>query len=38
VPKHRRRLSLDWQKLARLLISGIEPVAKLLDAISRISH
>jgi hypothetical protein len=36
VPKHRRRLSPEWERLARLLIAAIEPIAKLIDAISRI--
>jgi hypothetical protein len=36
VPKHRRRLSPDTEKLIALLVSAIEPVAKLLDAIGRI--
>jgi hypothetical protein len=37
VSKHRKRLSWDgWVKLARLLISAIGPIAKLIDAISRI--
>jgi hypothetical protein len=41
VPKHRRCLSpdaekLDKAKLIALLISAIEPVAKLIDTISRI--
>ena len=35
--KHRPRLSRkDWEKVARLLISAIGPIAKLIDAISRI--
>ena len=35
--KSRRRLSWDnAEKLARLLISAVEPVARLIDAISRI--
>lgn len=38
MPKNRKRLSVDWEKVARLLISSIEPIAKLLDAISRIIH
>lgn len=41
MPKHRRRLSSDTEKLDKakliaLLISAIEPVAQLIDAISRI--
>ena len=36
VPKHRRRLSPDTEKLIKLLIGAIEPIAKLIDAISRI--
>jgi len=27
---------LDWEKLARLLIAAIEPVAKLIEVISRV--
>jgi len=34
--KHRRRLSPDTVKLMRLLVSAIGPIAKLIDAISRI--
>jgi hypothetical protein len=35
--KSRRRLSWDGaEKLARLLISACEPVARLIDAIARI--
>ena len=35
--KPRRRLSLeDMEKLVRTLIGAIEPVAKLIDAISRL--
>jgi len=35
--KSRRRLSWDGaEKLARLLISAVEPVARLIDAISRL--
>jgi hypothetical protein len=34
--KHRRRLSPETQRLIALIISAIEPVAKLIDAISRI--
>jgi hypothetical protein len=37
VLKSRRHLSWDnAEKLARLLISAVEPVARLIDAISRI--
>jgi hypothetical protein len=41
VPKRRRRLSPDMEKLDKakliaLLISAIEPIAKLIDAISHI--
>jgi hypothetical protein len=36
MPKHRKRLSLEWEKVARLLITAIEPVTKLIDAISRL--
>jgi hypothetical protein len=36
VPKHRRRLSPDTQKLIALLVSAIEPIAQLIDAISHI--
>jgi hypothetical protein len=41
VPKNRQRLSpdtekLDKAKLIALLISAIEPVAKLIDAISQV--
>lgn len=36
VPKHRRRLSKDdVMQLIRLLISAIEPISRLIDAISR---
>lgn len=34
--KNRNRLSLEWEKVARLLITAIEPVARLIDAISRL--
>jgi hypothetical protein len=35
--KSRRRLSWDHaEKLLRLLVTAIEPVARLIDAISRI--
>jgi hypothetical protein len=36
VPKHRRRLSPETEKLITLFISAIEPVARLIDAITRI--
>jgi len=36
VAKHRRSLSPDTEKLIALLISTIEPIARLIDAISRI--
>lgn len=38
MPKHRRRLSVDWEKLARLTPSILGAIAKLIDAISRIIH
>jgi len=31
--EHRRRLSPDWEKVARLFIAAIEPVAKLIEVI-----
>jgi hypothetical protein len=35
--KSRHRLSLDsWEKLLQLLITAIEPVARLIDAISHL--
>jgi hypothetical protein len=36
VLKRRRRLSPDDRKLIALLVSSIEPIAKLIDAISRV--
>jgi hypothetical protein len=36
VAKHRRRLSPETQKLIALFISAIEPIAKLVNAISRV--
>jgi hypothetical protein len=36
VPKHRRLSKDDVMQLMRLLISAIEPVARLIDAISHI--
>ena len=36
VPKHRKRLSPETEKLITLFISAIEPVARLIDAITRI--
>jgi hypothetical protein len=38
VPEHHRHLSKDdLTQLIRLLVSAIEPVSRLIDAISRIS-
>jgi len=36
VGRHRQRLSPDEWKLIALLIGAIEPIAKLIDALSRI--
>jgi hypothetical protein len=36
MPKHRRRLSPDTRKLISLLISAIEPIAKLITVVSNI--
>jgi hypothetical protein len=36
VQKHRRRLSPDDRKLIALLVSSIEPIAKLIDVLSRV--
>lgn len=36
VSKRRRRLSPDTEKLIVIMVSAIEPIAQLIDAISRI--
>jgi hypothetical protein len=36
MPKPRKkRMSVDWEKVARLLIAAIEPVAKLIEVINH---
>lgn len=38
VAKHRHEIPPDGLKIIALIISAIEPIAKLLDAISRIRY